>query len=76
MNIRQQWREAWRTARIIHNSKPSNPDALASFDGLLWRAIMRRLGRDTPDPILASPATNREVRRIIDEILAEEQVTA
>ena len=68
-DIRQEWRDAWRLARIIENSKPSNPTALASLKGLQWIALLRLGRRNTPDSILSTPEVNREVNRIVDRVI-------
>ncbi len=67
--MKTQWKKCWRLARIIHNSQPQNTDALSNIDGLLWRAIMRRLDRDLPDSILATPLQNKIIIDIVDKIL-------
>lgn len=72
MIMKKQWREAYQLARIIHRAKPSEEDALASLDGLYWRAwLIVRFGRNRLDPITCSPEQNRITRNIVQEVLDE-----
>ena len=69
--MRKEWKEAWRTARILHNSQPANPEAFVDFPGLIWRAILRRMDRETPDPLTSCVEARLASKHIIDKILAE-----
>jgi hypothetical protein len=69
--IREAWAIAWRTARIIHKSKPQNHSALCNFTGVQWLALCRISSRDMPDPICATPEQNMIATRIVNEILEE-----
>jgi len=66
--LKWSWRDAWRTARIIKNSKPENPSAFTAFKGLLYLAIMRLNDRERSDPLSYSPETNLMVNKMADEI--------
>jgi len=69
---RAQWREFYRTARIIARSEPSKPGAHCRFSGCQWMAIMIvSHDRQSIDPLTIPLAGRLLGKRIIDEILAE-----
>ncbi len=73
MTAREKWNEAYRMARIIVASNPSNPDALARLKGNHWHAyLIIRFKRDAADPLNSPPAANLMAKKIIEEIMQEE----
>lgn len=74
--MRDNWKRAYRLARIIYQSKPSNTRALCSLEGvdyLAWFTVQFKRG----ELIQTTPARRlfekKVANKIIDEILAEEK---
>lgn len=65
-----EWTAAYRRARVRHHYG-LRPDEKGS--GAQWKAeLITQYERNGRDPILATPAQNRFVRNMINDILAEE----
>lgn len=69
---RAQWREFYRTARIIVSSEPTKPEGLCRFAGCMWMAIVIAKHDRKDIDWLGTPIGARLLaKRIIEEIVAE-----
>jgi len=74
--VKEQWKTAYRFARIVMNSKPSKVSELCRFSGVQFRAFaVLWYHRDEVDrlsvPAYVRLEQSRLVQPIIDEILKE-----
>ena len=69
---RAQWREFYRTARIIISAEPARPDGLCRFSGCMWMAIViAKHDRQDIDWLTTPIGARLLAKRITEEIVAE-----
>jgi hypothetical protein len=68
--LKAKWHEAYRLARILKASSPTNEDPLARLPVLQWKAwLVVRFKRNAVDGLTISLRARFEAMKIVGEIL-------
>ena len=68
--MKEQWKEAYRLARILHEAGIVNTDALAKLRPLQWRAWLVITYKRNRVDVLSFPLSARiEAHKVVSELL-------